>query len=316
MGRPFGTEAAAAGLPAGYGLGLRHRDRHGVVGRCHGGSTIGYRAMLCLFPQHQKAFFVAMNTDSETADHERLNALLVGALEIAAAPPTPAGRPTENVSAWEGIYIPAPNRFATFEYLDTVLNFVHLSWDGSSLQLRSPQSEARFLVPLGGFIFRAPDRVTASHVLLTSSAGTQILSDGFQSYERVSLAKIFPMWMSLCAGVLGLAFILLAGFVRMLRRRLDLAMVVPFIAVTALLLPLPLFLRQSFLQLGDATVASVSLAVVTAMLPLGMFAGLVLQLRNRTSGLMTAVDIAATLAVLQWTIVLAAWDLLPLRLWR
>jgi hypothetical protein len=272
--------------------------------------------MLCLFPQQQKAFFVAVNTDSETADYEHFNALLVEALEVAAAPPTPAGRPTENVSAWEGIYIPAPNRFATFEYLDTVLNFVHVSWDGSSLQLRSPQSKARFLVPLGGLLFRAPGRVTASHALLTSTGGGRVLSDAFQSYERVSPAKIIPMWMSLCAGVLGLAFVFLAGFIRLLRRRLDLAMLVPFIAVTALLLPLPLFFRQSFLQLGDATVASVSLAAVTAMLPLGMLAGLVLQLRNRTSGLMAAVDIAAILAVLQWTIILAAWDLLPLRLWR
>lgn len=54
---------------------------------------------------------------------------------------------------------------------------------------------------------------------------------------------------------------------------------VPFLAVMALLLPLPFFLRQSFLQLGD-------------------------------------VEVVAMLAVLQWMIVLAAWDLVPLRLWR
>src|SRR5699024_1127364 len=79
MGRPFETEAASAGLPAGYGLGLTRRDRHGVVGRCHSGNTIGYRAMLCTFPQQQKAFFVAVNTDSEAAGYERFNALLVNA---------------------------------------------------------------------------------------------------------------------------------------------------------------------------------------------------------------------------------------------
>lgn len=28
---------------------------------------MGYRAKLCLFPEQQKAFFVAINTDSETA---------------------------------------------------------------------------------------------------------------------------------------------------------------------------------------------------------------------------------------------------------
>src|SRR5690606_13076553 len=42
MGRPTTTEAAAAGLTdAGYGLGLNSRDRHGVVGNCHTGTTVG-----------------------------------------------------------------------------------------------------------------------------------------------------------------------------------------------------------------------------------------------------------------------------------
>ena len=50
MGRASTTEAARAGLLAGYGLGLGRRDRHGVVGLCHGGDVIGFHAMLCLFP--------------------------------------------------------------------------------------------------------------------------------------------------------------------------------------------------------------------------------------------------------------------------
>ena len=126
------------------------------------------------------------------------------------------------------------------------------------------------------------------------------------------------MWVSLCAGVLGLLFILVSGLVRLLRRRLtpSRGTLVPFLAVIALLLPLPLFLRQSFLQLGDVTAASVALAVVTVTLPLAMLIGLVLQLRSRTAGVMAAVDMVATLAVLQWTVVLAAWNLVPLRLWQ
>ncbi|MDQ3040093.1 MAG: beta-lactamase family protein, partial [Pseudomonadota bacterium] len=42
MGHAPETEAARAGLRPGYGLGLYTRDRNGVVGRCHGGSTVGY----------------------------------------------------------------------------------------------------------------------------------------------------------------------------------------------------------------------------------------------------------------------------------
>ncbi len=316
MGQPFGTDAASAGLSVGYGLGLARRDRHGVIGECHSGNTIGYRAMLCTFPQQQKAFFVAVNADSETADYERFNALLVNALDIAAIPPAKIGEPLDEVSSWTGVYIPSPNRFASFDWLDTVLSFVHVSWDGSSLQSRSLQAGSKSLVPVGDALFRAPDRVAASHVLHRSPGGARVFSDGLQSYERISLAKIVPLWTSFCAGVMGFVFILFAGLVRVVRRRLTLETLVPFIAVTALLLPLPLFFRQSFLQLGDVTSASVTLAIATAILPPGMLAGLVLQWRSRASGLVAFLDIAAMVVVLQWTIVLAAWGLLPLRLWQ
>ena len=83
-----------------------------------------------------------------------------------------------------------------------------------------------------------------------------------------------------------------------------------------LLLSLPLFFLQSFLQLGDLTVASATLAVATALLPLGMLVCVGQQIRSRTSGALATLDVAAALAVLQWTIVLAAWGLVPLRLWN
>jgi CubicO group peptidase (beta-lactamase class C family) len=53
MGQPTSTEAAQAGLVAGYALGLNNRDRHGVIGRCHVGTTFGFRANFCLFPEAQ-----------------------------------------------------------------------------------------------------------------------------------------------------------------------------------------------------------------------------------------------------------------------
>lgn len=317
MGRPKGTEAAQAGLLAGYGLGLSRRDRHGVIGRCHDGSTVGYRAMLCLFPEQQKAFFSAMNTDSETADYGRFDALLIRALDVAAAAPTLRGAPSESIADWEGIYVPAPNRFASFAWLDTVLNFVRVRWDGTHLHLKPFQSDGRVLAPAGGLLFRAADRATTSHVLLKSSDGTRVISDGLQSYEQVPLAKIVPLWISLVAGLSGLIYILVSGIVRLLMGRLapSRALFVPFLAVIALLLPLPFFLQQSFLQLGDATVASVLLAAVTAALPLAMVVGLVFHFRRCTTGVMAALDVLAMLAVLQWTIVLAGWNLLPFRLW-
>lgn len=316
MGQPAGTEAALAGLTAGYGLGLQTRDRHGVVGLCHGGSTIGYRAMLCLFPEQQRAFFLSINTDSETADYGALDKRLIEALDITAAAPSPAMPANVEIANWEGFYAPVPNRFASLNWIDTTLNFAQLKQNGSALRLKPAFAPGVMLTPVGGALFRAPDRVMASHVLLKTASGTRTFGTGSQSYDRIPTVKLASLWLSLALGMLGLLYLLIAGVVRLLMRRLHVSQPVflPNLGVLALLLTLPLFFGQSFLQLGDLTLASGALAVTTAALPLTMMAGLLLHLRRRPAGRPAFIDALAMLAVLQWTLVLTAWEILPLRL--
>ena len=57
-----------------------------------------------------------------------------------------------------------------------------------------------------------------------------------------------------------------------------------FLAILALLIPVPFFLNQSFMALGDLTLASGLLAAVTLLLPVGMLWTLARagRLRNRT----------------------------------
>lgn len=317
LGEPAGTEAALAGLSIGHGLALARRDRHGVVGWCHPGTTIGFRARLCVYPDQGKAFFVAINTDSETADYDRLDALLIRTLDVDPSVPISAGAPSADLADWQGIYVPAPNSMASFAWLDRVFKFVNVRWDGTRLHVKPFQSAERVLIPNGGLLFQVTDRTTPSHVLLTAPDGARVLSDGLHSYERASLAPMVALWASLAAGLAGLIWIVVSGLGRLLVGRLKPSgpMFVPLLAVIALLLPLPFFLRQSFLQLGDVTTASVLLAVVTGALPIAMIVGLVLLLGRRRAGAMLLLDAAALLGVLQWTIVLAAWKLVPLRLW-
>jgi hypothetical protein len=317
MGRPSRSEAASAGLQAGYGLGLSRRDRYGVIGRCHVGNIVGYRANLCLFPEQQKAFFVAMNADSETADYERFDSLLVQALDLVPTEQSSAATHSSHFDEWNGIYIPAPNRFASFEWLDTLFNFVRVRWDGTHLTLKPLQSANRRLIHERDLLFRSTDRTTTSHVLLIAADGKQVLSNGLQSFERVSLWKIVLLWLSFLIGMVGLLYIFVSGLARLIARRLPMShpMLLPFLAVAALLVPIPLFFGQSFLQLGDVTAASVTLAAVTGFLPAAMLIGLSIQLRKRRGNAVEIVDLLATAAVLQLTIVLVAWNLMPLRLW-
>ncbi len=319
LARPHATEAAEAGLlSVGHGLGLAMRDRHGVVGQCHPGTTVGFRAMFCLFPEQRKAFFVAMNTDSEPADYDRFTALLIEALDLRATVPVMSQAPSVNLTDWEGIYVPAPNGISTLAWIDTVLNFVRVRADDGQLRIKPFQSGERVLLPMDDLLFRATDRNTLSHVLLQSSDGKRLVSDGLNTYEQASLVPMVLLWASLAAGLLGLVYVFMAGLVRAAAgsmRWWSAPLFFPLLSIIALALPVPFFLQQSFLQLGDVTTASVLLAVVSGLLPLAMVAGIVGALHRRESSVINRVDIAAMLAVLQWLAVLAAWNLLPIRLW-
>ena len=314
MGEPSGTEAARAGLRVGYGLGLRRVDRHGVLAKCHGGNTVGFRTMLCLFPDTQQAFFIAINTDSETADYAGFDALLIRSLMPAATLPEPVQARHFAGESWMGWYVATPNRFDSFRFIDTVFNPVRVSSDRQSLKFGPPQSAAVTLHHTGGGLFRAPDKHIASHALTVSPRGKRVISTGTQSYEQVSLSYLLTLWISVGAGLAGLAYIVLAPILRIGMRRLSRRdpLLAPFAGVLALLLPIPFFYQQSFLQMGDLTVASGLLATVSAALPVAMVAGLYLSLRRT---IVACADIIAMLAVLQFSLVLAYWGLLPLRLW-
>lgn len=314
MGEPTGTEAARAGLKVGYGLGLRRIDRHGAIAKCHSGNTIGFRAQLCIFPDTRQAFFIAINTDSETADYQRFDALLTRALVPARPAPAPEPKHGVDSRAWTGFYIPAPNRFDSLRYIDTLFNFIHVGSDAGRLRLSPFQSAGIALTHVKGALFRAPGKILPSHALLISPEGRRVISNGSQSHEQRPLPFMLALWTSLAAGLLGLATILVKGCARLAMRRLALRdpLTAPFAGALALLLPLPFFYGQSYLQMGDLTLASGLLAAVTAALPLAMLAGLGMSLRRK--GVKRA-DAVAMLAVLQLALVLAAWGLLPLRLW-
>jgi len=317
-GRPSGTEAVNAGLIAGYAFGTARRDRHDVVGYCHGGNIVGFVARMCVFPDENKAFAYSVNMDSETADYGRFDSLFINALEIAEATQPLSATPEPDVSEWLGRYVLSPNRFQMFEYLDTVFGAIKLSADGDSLLMESMQAETRRLRPVGEHLYSANDRATTSHVLIRGQNGEYLISDGFLTFEKVSPAYLTAHWASVLLGLAGLGWILTAGSISLMRYRFDAFRrpVAPaFIASTTLFLPIPFFMTQSFMALGDFTVASALLATVTLLLPFGMLWTILLSsMEWRTSRLSLLHGIAAAL-VLQWCVVLIATGMLPFRLW-
>lgn len=237
MGRQTGTAAARAGLPIGYALGLQTRDRHGVVGLCHSGNIVGYRAMLCLYPDQGKAFFISVNADSETASYPALDAILTRALSLPLVTPLPTAADPERAK-WQGIYTPLPNRFDQFAYLDGLTATVMVMAVPDGLLLTNMQRPDRMLLPLGNGLFRQQDRTIASHVFMEDADGASF-SDGGQSYQRVPAWRFWSGWLSVGVGLLGLGWLLLAGFWRLVLGPRSLGGMVSISALLALAMPAP-----------------------------------------------------------------------------
>jgi CubicO group peptidase (beta-lactamase class C family) len=322
LGAPSGTEAARAGLAVGHGLALAGRDRHGHFGHCHPGTTIGFNAMLCVYPAQRKAFFIAINTDSETADYDRFNKLLIDALDLSPSPAPSTtvrkpGAPADDIAQWQGIYVPALHTMRSLAWTDIVFNFVRVRWDGRALHVSPFQGKPKTLTPTGARLFTQAGRLGDSHVLLIGDDGRRILSDGVRSHARIDTMPFIGLWVSLALGLLGWAYIAVVGMWRLLRRRLQARdpLLPSLMGVLALALPAPLFYLQSFMRMGEQTLASWTLALVTAALPFALSAGLVLQWRRARSE-RNNTDTVALIAGLQCALVLAAWGMLPFVLWQ
>lgn len=316
---PGDTEAARAGLPLGHGLALVGRDRHGRVGGCHPGNIAGFWAMLCVFPQHHSAFFVATNTDNEAANNERLNQRLIEALDLPLTAPTRAAHAQViPLSEWKGFYVRSPVAMPSIAPLQALTDFIHVDHVDTTLRLRALSKDAQLLQPLGGHLFRAEGRVLPSHALLIGDDGQRVLSDGLRSHVRVSSWHIVVPSLVLLFALAGFVIAVLAGLVLAMRRRLHWRhpALWSLLSGLSLLLPLPFFLQQSLLQLGDRAPASNVLALATLLLPLLLATGAAMGVRGWRR--FTRGERLLTLCVwmtLPGVALLLAWQLLPLRLW-
>ncbi|WP_019677938.1 serine hydrolase domain-containing protein [Arsukibacterium perlucidum] len=190
LAKPNATDAFLAGLNLGHGLAFAVRDRHKVVGMCHPGTTYGFRAYLCLYPNENKGFFWAVNTDSETADYERLNQIFIQKLAVSQANVIKPSIAPDNLSEFAGMYFLSPNNMAQFEFIDRLLNFIWLKSDNGELILSSLQAADRRLFSLGDGLFRDKSRTQASHVIFHNETGDTLLSDGLNTFKKGSAKSI------------------------------------------------------------------------------------------------------------------------------
>jgi CubicO group peptidase (beta-lactamase class C family) len=320
LGRPEGTEAARAGLPRGYGLGLYSRDRHGAVGLCHGGNTAGFHALFCVYRDTRRAFFVAHNTDREGAAYERFVARLAAELgvETPAEPPM-AGPVPAGDRAWSGRYVPAPSRNSQAALADRLLGHWTLRIGGAGAALQPASGPSRTLVRTGPRLYRQDDRRRASLVLLTDADGRPLIASGTLTLRRMGGFEHAALWTATAGGLAGLAWWLLAPAWRRARRGVPLSRTPAWWAMLALVGAGIALALQPWQQLGDPTPASTALAASTLVLPFALAWQGALAWRHRPAGRATPrvwLDLVALLLGLTLVGLLAAFGLWPLVLWR
>ena len=318
MGQPQGTEAFQNGLPIGYGLGAMKRDRHGFVGLAHSGNIVGYHAMIYAFPESRKAFFISHNMDSESANYERFNEILIRHLNL-----EKPGQPAQTVkpadlSDWEGYFTPLVSRFEPLAYLDALASFTKVGIKGDKVTLSPFQKPSRELSYTGNNVLRAEGRTTGSHVFYKTKDNTPIISDGLSSLRKINNLALLSLWISFCLGLAGLLYLLISGFVQLVKHKrhfIKKPVWFSFLAIVLLFVPIPFFLLQSFVSIGDVTVASILLAISTFLLPFGLAASAWLYIKNGMPKFYGKADFLAVVFSFQWLLVLAYWGLIPFILW-
>lgn len=217
-----------------------------------------------------------------------------------------------------GLYQLAPNKMEQFAFIDMLFHFVWISPKGNHLQLWSLQHDTIQLEHITGHLFRADERVQASHVFYQSKAEYWMLSNGYKTYKKSSEFLLICYWLSLFFGVLGFFYLLVISIIRILKKQVHKLNPIKWVIINLSAFTLPLFAysSQSFLAFGDKTIASISLAILTGILPFTLSFTLLKCCLQGTNSNTSKNDIFAMVMLLQLCLVLFAWGLLPAIYWQ
>lgn len=272
IGKQTQTIAAVNGLPNGYALGAVSRDRHGVVGIAHSGNIIGYKAMLYVFPNQGKGFFIACNMDSESADYERLNRMLIAGLSMdSEILPTMASiHPRKASKRWIGYYAPLIPKVEPFQLLERISTFTNVSMDNGTLSIKPFQKKSIQLLTNDNRLFIADGKVGYSHLFYENEAGEKFLTTGTQTLKKVNGIQIILPMISICMGLLSLVLLLLVGTIQLIKSPAlfqQQAYSFSYYAAWLLLIGGLLAASKGVIYLGDKNIATVLLYGASIALP-------------------------------------------------
>lgn len=319
IGKQESTDACKNGVPFGDALGMYSRDRYGVLGLAKNGNTLGFSAMIYLFPNEKKAFFVAYNTDSESADYDLFNETIVKSLNLRHHPFVSSEQNTDSeISNWKGYYVPVVTKVEPFGLLDYVFSHTKVEITKTGAKLMPVQGKNRLLTYQGKRLFSMPDRTNISHAFYKSTDGNLLITDGVKTIKKVSGLKIFAISSSILLGISGLIYLFVTGFMSFIKHKFNYRsqpVIWVFIPLLMMFISFIFIAHQPFMSLGDMTFGNVLLAVSTFLLPLGSSVSLVASLKKSKRYLYTS-GFWATFLILQFCILLGVNNLMPIIMWK
>lgn len=319
IGNQKNTIAAKGGLLVGYSLGAVARDRHDVVGLAHSGNIIGFRAMLYLFPKARKGFFIACNMDSETADYERLNSLLIAGLDLGLPVNTSRNKlqhdaPPEKLA---GYYIPVLPKVEPFYLLERITSFSKVSIKKEKLSITPFQKKEIQLASVDNRLFIADGKQEYSHLFYENEKGDAFFTTGIQTLKKVSWSHIFLPMISLTMGVLCILFLLVSGTIQLIKRPssfMQLAYSFLYFSICLLLFGMVMAAANGIIYLGDKNFATVILYLGSIALPVGCLIAIVRYLLQPVNAF-RKFDFYIVLVIAQLCVLLGLNGILPLATW-
>ncbi|MBX2901671.1 MAG: beta-lactamase family protein [Cyclobacteriaceae bacterium] len=319
VGIQYNTDAFKNGVPYGDALGAYSRDRYGVIGLAKNGNILGFSSMIYLFPEYKKAFFISHNMDSETANYDLFNEALVQHLEIPVTKFLTTRQHTEAaLQQWNGYYVPIIPKVEPFALVDKLFAHTKVTVGKAGATLEPLQGKKKELTYQGNQLFSMSDRTNISHSFYKNDAGDLLITDGIRTVKKISGLEIVALATSFLLGIAAIVWILISGFLRLIRSRsyfMHHPFFLAFISILLVLISFGLIANQPFIRLGDITFGNVVLAAGSALIPLLSVISLIFTIKKKNK-FWKSVDFWMLILIIQFCVLLTANKLLPMIMWR
>lgn len=319
VGNNITTDSYKNGVPLGEALGAYKRDRYGVMGIAKNGNTLGFRSMLYMFPHHQKAFFIAFNMDSETSQYDLFNEILTKHLDLPIERFKEKGYIIdEKKKLWEGYYVPLITKVKPFRLLDIVFNFIKVTFSKNEATLSPFQGKSKKLLYQQNNLFSMKDRIDVSHSFYKVSESDYFITDGINTYQKISGIKILAIGASFGLGAISILYFIIIGVFGAIKIKSKFFSSPEFpIIIVLILLMFAIFSigTQSILKLGDFSLSNFVIALSTTLLPVSSIITCTLLIKMHEK-FFQKFSFWASALVFQLCLLLVTNDLIPLILWK